>query len=179
MSHAPGFLLKTPRLILRALALSDLDALVTLYSEEGLNYFVPGLDISTATREELRWILDVYYTKYGFGLWATLDKVTGDFIGRCGLIPWTLDTKQEVEVAYHITKDYRQKGLATEAASVIRDYAFRELNLPRLVSFIDPDNLSSIRVAEKLGMQLEKTLGSFIHEDKPTLVYTLENTHKP
>ena len=47
-------------------------------------------------------------------------------------------------------------GYATEAARAVRDYAFSELNLNRLVALIEPVNQRSIRVAEKLGMRYEK-----------------------
>ena len=49
--------------------------------------------------------------------------------------------------------DYWQRGLATEAASAVRDYAFNVLYLPRLVSLIRVGNLASKRVAEKVGMK--------------------------
>ena len=50
------------------------------------------------------------------GLWATIHKETGKFIGRCGLLPWTIEDQQEVEVAYTIARSYWGHGLATEAA---------------------------------------------------------------
>jgi len=40
------------------------------------------------------------------GLWATIHKETGDFIGRCGLLPWGLDGQNEVEVAFALSKSY-------------------------------------------------------------------------
>lgn len=48
------------------------------------------------------------------------------------------------------------KGYATEAASAVKNYAFEELGLERIVSLIDPRNAASERVAIKIGMQFEK-----------------------
>ncbi len=71
------------------------------------------------------------------------------FIGRCGLLPWTIDGQNEVKVAYLISKTYWGQGLGTEAAQAILDYGFEKLNLSRLICLVDEENLASIRVAEK------------------------------
>jgi ribosomal-protein-alanine N-acetyltransferase len=90
------------------------------------------------------------------GLWATLQKESGGFVGRCGLLPWTIDGQQEVEVAFALSKAYWGQGLATEAAQGILQHGFETLGLSRLICLIDPGNNASIRVAAKIGMSLEK-----------------------
>jgi ribosomal-protein-alanine N-acetyltransferase len=149
--------LETKRLILRRLTLDDLDALFTLYRDaEVRKYFPEGTLTYAETREELEWIINVYYGQYGFGLWATLHKETGEFIGRCGLIPWTIEQRPEVEVAYMLAKAYWGQGLATEAAQAIVHYGFEQLQLSRLICLVDPANQASSKVARKIGMTLEK-----------------------
>ena len=107
--------------------MADLDALAALYSDPEIRrYFPDGVRTYEQTREELQWIIDVYYGEYGYGLWATILKDTGDFIGRCGLLPWEIDGRTEVEVAYLLDKSYWRRGLATEAAAAIVDYAFAD-----------------------------------------------------
>lgn len=157
MSDAQVIILETDRLILRLLAPEDLDALAELYRDsEVRKYFPEGTLTREGTKEELEWIIDVYYGQYGFGLWATIDKATGEFIGRCGLLPWTIDGRKEVEVAYMLAKPYWGRGLATEAAGAILRYAFERLGYSRLICLVDPENTASRRVAEKIGMTLEK-----------------------
>ena len=90
------------------------------------------------------------------GLWATIHKETGRFIGRCGLLPWTIDGQDEVEVAYLLAKEYWGQGLGTEAARAIADYAFEQLHLSRLICLIDRDNQASLKVARNIGMAFEK-----------------------
>lgn len=175
MTHPPAPILATEHLLLRPLTLDDLEDLAALYGEPGLGYFPAGARVLEETRNELEGIIDVHYARYGFGLWATLDAATGAFIGRCGLVPWEWGDRREVEVAYHLAPAYRGRGLATEAATAIRDYGFERLALPRLIALIDPDNPASIRVAEKIGMRLERTLDGIIHEGRPTLVYVRDN----
>ncbi len=153
MADNSAYILETKRLILRRLTLDDLDALATLYSDpEVRRYFPEGTLNPDETREELEWIIDVYYGKYGFGLWATLHKDTGVFIGRCGLLPWTIARRPEVEVAYLLAREYWGQGLATEAARAIVEYGFTHLHFSRLICLIDPANQASLRVATKIGM---------------------------
>jgi ribosomal-protein-alanine N-acetyltransferase len=152
-------ILETERLILRKLTLDDLDALFALYRDPQIRkYFPEGTLTYAETREELEWIIDVYYGQYGFGLWATIYKATGAFIGRCGLLPWTIEERQEVEVAYLLDKAYWGQGLATEVARAIVAYGLEQLQLSRLICLPEPENQASCRVAEKAGMTLEKEL---------------------
>jgi ribosomal-protein-alanine N-acetyltransferase len=48
------------------------------------------------------------------------------------------------------------RGLATEAAAACRDHCFSSLGLERVISLIRPENLPSRRVAEKIGMAIER-----------------------
>ena len=64
--------IETERLALRRLTLNDLDALAAIYSDEDVRkYFPEGILTYEQTKEELEWIINVYYGQYGFGLWAT------------------------------------------------------------------------------------------------------------
>ncbi len=107
------------------------------------------------------------------GLWATIHKETGKFIGRCGLLPWTIEGQQEVEVAYSLAQDFWGRGLATDAAQGILQYGFEKLNLPRMICLIDPENIASQRVAEKMGMSLEKTVDGYEGDNTPFYVYSI------
>lgn len=163
-------ILETKRLILRHLLPDDLDELFALYRDpEMRRYFPEGTLTYAETKEELAWHQNGHPGHPELGLWATLYKPTHQFIGRCGLLPWTIDGHFEVEVAYLIAKTHWGQGLATEAAQAILDYGFTQLGLERLVCLIDKENLASIRVAEKIGMTFEKEG----EDDKgPFLLYT-------
>jgi len=149
--------LETGRLLFRHFELDDLDALFALYSDPKIRrYFPEGTLTIEETREELEWYLRGHPDHPELGLWATILKDSGQFIGRCGLLPWTIDGQEEIEIAYMISKSYWRQGLGTEAARGIRDYAFEQLGLKRLICLIDEQNRASIRVAEKIGMTFEK-----------------------
>jgi len=150
-------ILETERLRLRRLVPDDLDELYALYADPVVRrYFPEGTLTYRETQEELEWFLHGHPRQPRLGLWATVLKSTGQFIGRCGLLPWTIEGRDEVEVAYLLGQAYWGQGLGTEAARAIRDYGFEQLGLARLVALIDHENLASRRVAENIGMTFEK-----------------------
>ena len=163
-------ILESERLVFRRLKMSDLDSLYALYSDpEVRRYFPEGTLTREETRAEIEWFLLGHPEDPSLGLWATIHKETDHFIGRCGLLPWTIDGRPEIEVAYLLAKEYWGQGLATEAARAILDYGFERLRLSRLICLIDEDNLASIKVAMKIGMTFESE-GS---DDKgPFLLYS-------
>jgi RimJ/RimL family protein N-acetyltransferase len=168
-------ILETPRLFLRRQVPADLDDLWALYCDPEITRYIPDAPRTREeAREELEWHMNGHPRNPDLGLWATIYKQSGKFIGRCGLLPWTIEDQQEVEVAYTIARDYWGQGLATEAAQAILQYGFEKLNLVRLVSLIEPENTASQRVAEKIGMAFEKR----VDEDKygPFFIYSIKRS---
>ncbi len=168
-------ILETERLLLRRLVMDDLNDLFALYRDPEIRkYFPEGVLTLEETREELEWHKDGHPRFPELGLWATIHKETGKFIGRCGLLPLTIEDRQEVEIAYMIDKTFWGQGLATEAARGILEYGFEKLNLPRLICLIGPDNIASQKVAEKIGMTLEKRVDGIDGDNYPTLIYSIK-----
>jgi RimJ/RimL family protein N-acetyltransferase len=173
-------ILETDRLILRHLRLDDLDSLYALYCDpEVIKYIPDAPQTYEEAREELEWFMNGHPKHPELGLWATIHKGTGKFIGRCGLLPWTIDGQSEVEVAYLLAKEIWGQGLGTEVAWAIAAYGFDQLHLSRLICLIDRDNQASIRIARNIGMAFEKE-GS--DEKGPYLVYSInkppDQSHK-
>ena len=166
--------LETERLTLRRLVPDDLDALAVLYADPELRrYFPEGTLDLEETREELEWFLEGHPRRPELGLWATIEKTSGRFIGRCGLLPWTIDDVEEVEIAYLLDRQFWGRGLATEAAAGIRDHGFGALGLDRMISLIDPENVRSQRVAERIGMTLDRRVDGIDGDGIPTLIYAI------
>jgi ribosomal-protein-alanine N-acetyltransferase len=169
---ALNVVLETSRLVLRELVANDLAALARIYADPEVRRFFPeGTLDREETQEELDWIVDVYYRRYGYGLWATVLKDTGQLIGRCGLLPWAIvpatsaslgldhapedpsdGTPVEVELAYLLAREHWGRGLATEAARAIVAFGFERLGLDRIICLIDPDNIASLKVASNVGI---------------------------
>jgi ribosomal-protein-alanine N-acetyltransferase len=164
-------ILKTERLFLRRFVMDDLEPLSAFYSNPDVVKYIPDAPRTyEETKEELEWFLNGHPKFPELGLWATIHKETEEFIGRCGLLPWTIDDQHEVEVAFALSKEYWGKGLATEAARALIHYGFEHLQLSRLICLIDHDNKASIHVATKIGMTFEKESKD---EYGPFLVYAI------
>jgi RimJ/RimL family protein N-acetyltransferase len=163
--------LDTDRLLLRHLRPDDLDALYALYRDPEMRRWYPdGTRTLAQTREELHYFIRGIPDHPTLGLWATIHKPSGSFIGRCGLLPWTIDGAPEVELAFMIAKPYWRQGFASEAARAIAAHAFGRLGLARLICLPTPGNEASCGVARKTGMQLEKQI---VDEHGPALVYAM------
>ena len=160
-------ILETKRLVLRHLLPSDVDDLYALYRDPEIRRFFPeGTLTREETKEEVEWFLNGHPAHPELGLWATIHREDNAFIGRCGLLPWTIEGRPEVEVAYLLAKEYWGQGLGTEAAQAVSRYGFETLGLSRLICLIDPGNQASMNVARSIGMTLERTMqdekGSFL-----------------
>jgi len=154
--------------------MEDLDELFQLYRDPEIRrYFPEGVLTREETKEELEWHRNGHPKYPELGLWATVHKETGKFIGRCGLLPWEIDNKLEIEIAYLLDKSFWHQGLATEAAQGILKYGFEKLNLSRLICLIDPENIASQRVAERIGMTLERKVDGIGGDNYPTLIYSI------
>lgn len=172
MSTAHTNILGTPRLLLRRQVRTDLDRLWELYCDPEVTQYIPDAPKSREeAREELEWHMNGHPRHPELGLWATILKENGQFIGRSGLLPLTIDGRDEVEVAYTIARAYWGRGLGTEVAAAILRYGFETLGLKRLICLIDPQNTASQKVAEKIGMRLERRVDGIDGDNIPTLIY--------
>ena len=175
MRESGKTILETPRLVLRRPVLEDLDDLWALYCDPEITRYIPDAPKTyQEAREELEWHRNGHPHNPNLGLWATIHKDTGKFIGRCGLLPWTIEDQQEIEVAYTIARAFWGQGLASEAASAILQYAFNTLKLLRLVCLIDPDNIASQRIAEKIGMSRERYMDGWNGDGIPFWIYSIK-----
>jgi RimJ/RimL family protein N-acetyltransferase len=159
---------ETPRLRLREFAAGDLDELAAMVGDEEHMTFYPR----PKTREEAGAWIDrnlVLYDECGFGFWLIESRPTSRFLGYCGIRPLALDGVSEIEIGWHTKRASWNQGIATEAATIARDLAFERFHLSRLVAVIHPDHVGSCRVAEKIGMQIEKR--TVVDDDYPAVIY--------
>ncbi len=149
--------LETPRTILRHLSTDDVNALAPLYADpETMKYF-PRVRTHDETLANIKYLINLQET-YGYSLWALVLKSNGQMIGRCGLLPWELDGKTEVELAYMVSRSFWGQGLATEVSLAVTAMAFSEMKIDRLIALIRPGNDMSQRVATKVGMDFERMI---------------------
>jgi RimJ/RimL family protein N-acetyltransferase len=147
--------LSTERLDLRPLVPEDLDALAAMLGDPvGMASWPAPL-----TYEESREWIERNRARYeadGFGRCAVVWRETGELVGDAGLISTLVEGTPEIELGWVVRPDRWGRGIATEAGAAWRDFAFDVLRLTRIVSMIDEGNAASRRVADKLGMSLER-----------------------
>ena len=162
-------ILQTARLILRPFAGSDLERMGELMANEEFMRFSMG----PMTRQQTAAFLQKVIRWNHAGLpsqFAVIERETGTLIGYCGFLHQEVDGAKEIEIGYRLHPNFWNRGLATEAARAVRDHAFRDLQLERVISLIHSDNHASCRVTEKNGMTIEKrtTFRGF-----PTIVFSM------
>jgi len=146
-------MIETERLLLRAWQASDEAPFAALNADPDVTRYLRGpmrRDESDALLAQIRG----HWQEHGFGLYAVEIKQSGDFIGFVGLaIPSFLpDVLPAVEVGWRLAREHWGSGYATEGAQATVAHGFGELELEQIISIIDPRNVASVRVAERLGM---------------------------
>jgi RimJ/RimL family protein N-acetyltransferase len=169
-------MIDTARLTLRLMTRDDIDDMLVIFSDPRVmaSFGVPPFD---RTRVE-RWVSGnlAHQEKFGYGNFAVVHRSDGCLIGDCGLEHMDVHGRSEVEIGYDFRSDYWGRGFATEAASAVRDFAFGALGLDRVISTIRPENVASRRVAEKIGMVLERETP---REDRIYEVWAATRGHAP
>jgi len=149
---------ETDRLLLRRFTLEDAarhgrtfsDPLVTHYLPRGPYPAARAPDIARRTIEYFM----QHWERHGYGVWAVVEKASGDLIGQCGLN--ILEEAPETEVLYLLDRPYWGRGLATEAARSAVAAGFKDVGLERIVGLTVPDNAASQRVLTKIGLRYER-----------------------
>jgi [ribosomal protein S5]-alanine N-acetyltransferase len=158
----------TERLSLRHFHILDRDPMYRIFGDPEVMHFGDGVQTMEWIHNWLRTCLEHYYQTWGFGPYAVVERQRQEMIGYCGLFFFPdINGQAEVEIGYRLARSAWGRGYATEAARAVRDFAFTTLEIKRLIAMIDPDNVASIRVAEKIGMRYEKDvmLEGYTHPD--------------
>lgn len=154
-----SFRIETERLVLRPFTGDDLEPYARINADpEVMRYIGDGAPRDRErTREGLEKSMR-HWDEHGWGSFAVEIAETGELIGLAALaVPEFLpEILPVVEVGWRISRSRWGSGYAPEAARAAIDHAFDEIGLDRLVSCIHRDNAASRRVAEKLGMTLER-----------------------
>lgn len=148
--------METRRLLLRRAQAADAMALAEIWADPQVTRHMGGPRDFDTVRLRIEEDVRAGAVSHSTGWWAVLEKASAHVIGECGLIEKNVDGRDEIELVYVFAARCWGKGYATEAASALRDYAFAQLRLRRIIALIDPENRASVRVAEKIGMGFER-----------------------
>jgi RimJ/RimL family protein N-acetyltransferase len=143
-----GPTLETERLILRPPIEKDLDGWSALLGDEKAARFIGGTMPRAAAWRAMAAMTGSWSLK-GFGMFSVIEKASGRWIGRLG--PWQPEGWPGTEVGWGLRRDAWGRGYATEGAARAMDWAFDHLGWTDVIHTIDPENVGSIAVAQRLG----------------------------
>lgn len=162
----PEELPEAERLRLRPYSLDDERALYQVFSDPYARTYYPEMADTYNVRAWIEWNLR-NYDDLGLGLWAVELKVSGEFIGDCGLTYQNVEGRRELEVGYHVIQRERGKGYATEAARACLDFGFSHTPCESICSIVRPSNIASCAVAAHIHTARRE----FVKGGTPAVLY--------
>lgn len=151
-------ILKTGRLVLTEFTIKDASFFFELVNDPAWIQFIGDRNVKTIQDAEkyLRNKIIPSYHKNSFGFYLVSTKKDNTSIGMSGLI--NRDGLEHIDVGYAFLPKYWGKGYAFEATKAVLDYAKDVLNINPIVAITDIDNIKSIQLLERLGLQFDKII---------------------
>lgn len=151
-------ILETDRLALRDATLDDAEFIQRLLNEPSFLRFIGDRGVRTL-EDAQRYVADRLigsYIRHGYGLWIVERKESPGPIGICGLVKRA--ALPDADIGFAFLPEFWSFGYAHESAAGVKQYAFEQLGLPRLLAIVNADNTASMRLLEKLGLEFERTI---------------------
>ena len=147
--------LETPQLLLRPWQQEDLESLARLLAKPAVARFLHlyGHPFTREESAEVHGRVLQSWHEQGLGPWAAIDKATGSWIGKLGLMyqeDWPGPDKFEVD--YELDPACWGRGLATEGTQAALRYGFAERRLSCIIGATLPEHVASRTVMEKCGL---------------------------
>lgn len=155
-SFVPFPTLETDRLVLRSLCLDDAPGLHAIYSDPEVTRYSARSRTLEAVRARLQGVLDG--AALGTSIrWGLTLRGRDALVGAAGFWRWD-KTSSRAELGYELARAEWGKGLMTEALRAIVRFGFDVMDLHSAEASVDPRNVASIRVLEKIGFRQEGLL---------------------
>lgn len=148
--------IETENLNLRRLAANDAPFILALLNDSAWLRYIGDRGVHSIPEAE-KYISNgpvSMYERLGFGLYLTERKSDGVPMGICGLIK--RDSLADIDIGFAFLPQFRGCGYGYEAALATMAYGKSTLRLKRIVGITSPDNLSSIKLLEKIGLKYER-----------------------
>ena len=167
------YFLETERLYLRKMTKDDYADVAEMLQDEKVMY---AWEYTFEKKDIDEWINKNIqrYAQYNMGYFLLEDKSTGNIVGQAAITPDTINGESHLEIGYILKYKFQGMGYATEAAKGLVGYASKYLGVSHVIFEIRPENVASIKVAERLGA---KQNGSFVKsvrgKNMEHFIYTL------
>ena len=167
------YAIKTPRLSLREISTADDEFILALMNEPAYIQYIGDRGIRTVENART-YILDkltASYAKFGYGLYLVELKERPVSVGICGFVK--RDSLEHADIGFALLREYWARGFAFEAASAVLDFGLGALDLKTVLGVTLPDNQSSIRLLEKLGLKFQKMI-RLPRNDRANMLFSTE-----
>lgn len=157
----PSYIFQSERLGFRHWVNDDIVPFAEMCNDPFVMEFFPKR-LSLQETNELVERIKKHFAENGYGLYAVDILDTQTFIGFIGFATPRFEAffTPCIEIGWRLKRDSWGQGFATEGASKCLEYGFQQLNFREVFSFTSENNQRSVRVMQKIGMQL---VGSFEH----------------
>jgi ribosomal-protein-alanine N-acetyltransferase len=148
--------IETERLILRKFTLDDAAFMLELLNTPAWLRFIGDRNVRTI-EEAGQYLLNGNirsYREYGFGFYVVVIKETNESLGICGIVK--REGLDDIDIGFGFLPQFIGKGYGYEAATAMLDYALNDLKIKRIVAIVNPENVVSIALIKKIGLQFEK-----------------------
>jgi [ribosomal protein S5]-alanine N-acetyltransferase len=144
--------LHTERLALRRFTIDDLDTLARLFADPEVTRYLGGVKDRATTEAQLHSrILDYYERHPGLGVWATIERASGQVTGFHVLNH--IQGETDLQVGYALFTEHWGKGYATEMAIALLRHGYGTLGLAQVNAITDLGNVASQHVLLKAGLE--------------------------
>lgn len=167
-------ILETERLYLRRMTIEDAENTYLLNLDREVVKYTGDNPFETIERAKKFLANYDHYRKYDFGRWAVINKTNNKFLGWCGL-KYTQELN-EYDIGFRFLKKEWNKGYATESAKACVELGFEKYKMNEIIGRAMKENISSIKVLEKIGLTYFKT---FDFDGQEGLIYKIENKNMP
>jgi len=166
----PKKILETERLVLREFSIDDAEFILTLLNTPAWIEYIGDKNVRTL-EDAVNYLENgpiKSYKENGFGLWLTSLKNNSTPIGMCGLV--NRDSLKDIDIGFALLPEYSKLGYGYEIAYATINYANHVLRIDKVVAITDSNNVPSIKLLNKLGLQFEKTLN--LSENDTVLLFS-------
>ena len=148
-------MIETERLIVRPWVEGDEEGAKAVYCDPEVRFFTGGIHPPETMDEFVRQRIE-HHARGELRLLPLIEKSSGDIVGSCGFQPF--DGGPEIEIGWMLARAWWGKGYATEMSRAVLKYGLEEMKLARILASIDPRNIRSIAVVNRLGMRYWRML---------------------
>ncbi|MFZ6646763.1 GNAT family N-acetyltransferase [Undibacterium sp. TJN25] len=147
--------LHTARFLLRDIAVADISEVFRGLSDPAITaYYGISYDSVEATQAQIDWYQELLEQQTGIWWGICKKEDPGTLIGACGFYAWDKENRN-TDMGYWLQREHWGGGVMQECLRAILPHGFREMSLHRVEAEVEPENIASSRLLQKLGFQLE------------------------